>query len=155
MGVIYVVNANTLAVSEYRDLSLTGLAVLDNRLYGVKTDGLVEVTGTDDEGVAIANYVETGKMTMGSNRLKRFPQLYVGGTASGGLTATVTTKESGVSRSSDYPVPPWAGSLRERVVKLAGGPKSRHVQVKLANVNGGSMVIEQADLLVSGLPRRV
>jgi len=155
MATIYAVNARTLALSEYHDLSVTDLAALDNRLYGIKSDGLVEFTGTDDEGTDIDAYVETGKMMIGGGILKRYPRLYLGGTADGGVDVTVTTEESGVERSRDYPKAPWNGDLRERVCKLAGGPKSRHVQVKIANRNGGSLKVEQADLMVEGLPRRV
>jgi len=155
MATIYAINANTLAPSEYRDLSVIGLAVLDNQLYGIKTDGFVELTGSDDEGADIDAYIETGEMPLGSGNLKRFPRLYIGGTAAKGVTVTVTTEESGVARSRDYPKAPWLGALRTRVAKLAGGPKSRYVQVKIANRDGGSLKIEQADLRVDGLPHRV
>ena len=155
MGVTYVVNASNKAVSEYHDLEVTGLAVLNNRLYGIKADGLVEFTGTDDEGADIDVYAETGKMAIGGGVLKRYPRLYIGGTAAGGIDVTMTTEEDGVERERAYPAPPWKGDLRERVVKPASGPKSRYVQVKFANRNGGSLELEQADLMVEGLPRRV
>ena len=151
----HVINAKNLAPSEYTGLSLLGLDVHDGRLYGISASGLIEFAGTDDEGVDVDAYTQTGKMDFGGGELKRFPRLYLGGSADGGLSVDVATEEVGTETTRTYPVTLWSGSLRERRVKLARGPMSRHVQVKVANVDGGSMVIERADLLVEGLVRRV
>ena len=157
MGVVYAANAKLVAPSQYAGLSVLDLAVYDGRLFAIKTDGLAEFTSSaaDDEGTNIDAYIKTGKMDFGNGNLKRFYRFYYGGSASKGLDVTVTTEESGTATDREYRVGPYAGTLREKRVKLARGAKSRHVQVKIANKNGGTMAVDRADLLVQGLPRRV
>ncbi len=150
---MYALNTKTMAVSEYTG-SISSMAVLDNRVFGVDT-GLKELTGADDDGTDIAAYTQTGKMDMGDGSIKRYPRLYLGGTSSNGLSITVTTEEKGVVNNNAYSAAAWTGNLHERVVKLARGPSSRHVQVKVANIDGGTMTLEQTDLLVNGVTRRI
>ncbi len=152
---MYALNTKTLAVSEYSGLSVSSLATLDGRCYGAATGGLMEFTGSDDAGIDIDAYTQTGKMDMNSGAIKRYPRLYLGGTTSGGLTVTVTTKERGVETDNVYSVTAWVGDLHEQLVKLARGPQSRHVQVKVANVDGGTITIDQADILAEKRHRRV
>jgi len=151
---MYALNTKTLAVSEY-SLSLSVLSVLDGRCYGVLTGGMMELTGSDDDGTDIDAYIQTGKMDMNDPTIKRYPRLYLGGTASDGLSATITTEEKGVETDNVYSAVAWAGNLHEQVVKLARGSQSRHVQVKIENVDGGTMTLDQADVLVEGRSRRV
>lgn len=155
MTEIFGVNANTTAVYEWKDLDLRSLVSHNGVLYGITATKLLAFTGSDDGGVDIDAHLKTGKMRFGSSFLKRFVRLYLGGNAVDGLTATVTTEVEGVETAHNYSFAGWVGSLRARRKKLARGIKSRFVQLKVANIDGGDFKLEQCDMDASVITRRI
>jgi len=152
---MFVVNLKGMKLSTYTGITLLGVGVLDDRLYGVNTAGLVEMTGDDDEGADIDAYVKTGKMRFGSTKLKRSSRLYLDGAASNGLDITITTKESGVDKARQVKVKPFLGTARKRVAKLSRKAESVYWQVKIANVDGGTFELKNPEMLVTTLNRQV
>ena len=154
---MYAMNANNLALSEYTGVSLTDLAVLDNRLYGVATDGLVEFTGTDDETVAIAAYVQTGKISLGSMDETRYARAYVKDQYANALSFTtildsVDGEEAASESSYAYAIPAKTGAVQHaRTVRLRRDVKAVNWAFKLANVSGGGMVLRGLEVEPEGI----
>lgn len=153
---LYKVNTNTLAVTgPHSGQDLLGLASYGGSLYGIKTDGLVELTGANDESSNIAGVLKTGKLKFGSSDLKRSKRLYLEGSASKGLDVYVTTEEWGESITrGPYKVPPFAGSLRPKIVKIAGKPKTPYFQIQIQNIAGGTMKLRNMEMSVEVLDRK-
>jgi len=154
---IYAVNASTLAVSEYQDLSVTDIAVLDGALYGIKTDGLVEFTGDDDEGVAIAAYMQTGKITLDSFEETRYARAYVRDKYGDALTLTSLVDQvnaEGVAsvQSVAYSIPAQTGNVNHaHAERLRRDVKGTSWAWKLANVSGGGMSIRGFSVQPEGI----
>lgn len=153
---VYSINTSNLAISGASSgLAALGLATHGGSLYAIKTDGLIELTGADDEGVAIVGVLKSGKIKFGSSSLKRSRRLYLEGTASKGLSVEVTTEEWGQSKTRPYKVNRLKGDLRPHASKIAGKPKSQYFQVQISNANGGTMKLRNMEMLVENLDRKI
>jgi len=150
---IYALNAKILAPSKYAGLSLTSLAVLSSRLYATATDGMVEFTGTDDEGTDIDAYVQTGKLSFGSMEEKRCARAYVKEQYANALVLStiVDTVDADQEASEDtytYSVPGRVGARQHaQAVRLRRDIRAVDWAFKIENVDGGGLVLRGLDVV--------
>lgn len=116
-------------------------------------DGIVALTGDDDNGEPIAALLESGKSDLGSDRIKFVPYAYIGYEASGNLLLTVTTDDG---ESIQYALEPREDSnLGASRTKLARGVKGRFWQWLLENEDGARFDINDFTLVGEETPRGI
>lgn len=138
----WVMNSETCAMSRYTPLPFSSVAVVNGRVLGLGDAGLYELAGETDLGVPVNAYVTTGRSMLGTNNVKRIPNVYVSGSAAGQLDLSVsvygqykgTFTYSMVARQSDAP--------RGHRITLGRGLASVYWKFKLANKNGARFEID-------------
>jgi hypothetical protein len=154
----WVINTTNKAFSEYTNYPFNGFADdLEGTWYGCAADGIYELEGPDDNGVAINAAVRTGLSNLGNGKMKRMPDIYFGYTASKGVVVKVlTTTDDGEKIESWYEMAPQAANVvREGRVKVGRNLKSVHWQFEIINVDGGTLGLDDIKLYPSILDRRV
>ena len=145
----YAINATALGISEYTGLSLLAITEHDGRYYGITADSMVELTGSDDDGTAIAAYVRTGKLGFGSLAEKHCGRAWIHVQYSDDLTLTtlvdgIDATETAAEVSTSYTVPGHTGALPQiRTVRLRLDQLGMAWSFKIANVAGGALTLRQ------------
>lgn len=134
-GIVVVLNANTLAVSEY-SISALDAIVFDGELYFVQADGLVKLAAGTADSAAI---VKTGMLNLGADEKKYVPGLRATLAGDSTTTVTVTIELDGDSRDlGPYELVGRSGPASfVRKWKLAGGVKVDNLALTL-NGSGGT-----------------
>ena len=83
----WVLNTNAFHASVYSGYNFNSYAVYNNTAYGCKTDGIFELTGSEDDGAAFKAGVVLPETYFGINNKKRFRKAYFG--LSGGTTPSL------------------------------------------------------------------
>jgi hypothetical protein len=141
----WAINLETGAVSQFTNYAFNSLS----GGLGANETGVFELFGSDDDGVPIAGYVETGNMDFGESMLKRVTDYYVN-RVGGALRLTVEAENA----TTRYAIPASA-IQRNTKVDLAKGAKGRRWKFRLANANGSAAVIEEQEFVVIPLSRRI
>ena len=149
----YVVNANTFAVTKYRNYNFNSYAHLEGIYYGVNDDGIYELDGSDDAGTTIDATITMGKKDFDSKQLKSIPQVYIGAHTNGDIILKVVT-DSGAARFYRMKEQ-TSGDLKTTRVTLGKGLRSRYWQFELTNVNGADLTLDSIAFLAVGLTRRI
>ena len=74
----YVLNTPRFLPSVYSGFNFNSYCVFENRAYGCKSDGIYELTGDTDAGVAFHTGVQLSETRFGIPNQKRFMKAYVG-----------------------------------------------------------------------------
>jgi len=77
-GVVWVVNTDTGASSQYEQYGFNSFFKRDGISYGVADDGIYKLEGDDDEGASISALVNFGKSNFGVSFKKKVPYFYIG-----------------------------------------------------------------------------
>lgn len=155
--VSYIVNSNTNAVSTYSNFNFNSFIQMGNKFYGVKSGGIFELTGADDDGVQIDAAVKFGKSGLGGDQTslelaKRLPEIYLGISATGKMHLKVTA--SGNDRV--YLLSPVVGApLHTCRLLLGKGVASRYWDLELVNVSGADFTLESITLRPEVTVRRI
>ena len=139
----------------YDNFAFTGFASQGERQFAVGVDGLYELGGDTDDGQPIEARIETGLGDFGSPLLKTVDAVYLGYTATAGLTLTATTGHSAGTSIQNYSLAETANATTQARIKLGKGVKARYWQFALANQLGGDFTIETLEVLPTVLGRRV
>ena len=151
----WVMNTETGGVWQYTNYPFTSYTKFGGKYYGIKEDGLYEITGTDDDGTDIEASIKTGLLDFGTSKLKRVPKAFLGLHANGDmlLNVTHTTEEGKVTNwhrleaRSDAP--------EGMQVKLGRGPKARYWQFELKTVDGTDFSMDDLKVFPIVLKRRI
>lgn len=143
--VAYVFNIRNAETTTYTNYDFKFIIRIGHEYYGVKDDGLYQLTGTDDDGVDIDARFRIAQNDFGTTNFKRVPYCYL----DSDNATTITTIVEGVSQGT-YP-----SSFAGRRTHLARGPKGRFWQVEVANVAGNAMKVGSLELLAEVLERKV
>jgi len=93
----YVLNTPKFLPSIYTGFNFNSYAVFENRAYGCKDDGIYELTGDTDNGIAFHTGVQLSETKFGIPNQKRFRKAYVG--VSGTTPMMVMETESGLQKA--------------------------------------------------------
>ncbi len=77
-GMVWVVNTETGASSQYEQYGFNSFFKRDGISYGVADDGIYKLDGDDDEGANISALVNFGKSDFGISFKKKVPYFYIG-----------------------------------------------------------------------------
>jgi hypothetical protein len=144
LGLAYVMNRRTNAMTRYTDQGFSHLVYFDGRHYGVKSDGLYLLEGETFEGGAIEAHVKTSKLDFDTQQHKRVPYAYIGNATELDVTVHTDGVEQGTYRSEH-------GAKR---IRLARGPKGRYYEFEIANVEGQVLSIDGVEFIAEELRRR-
>lgn len=158
-----VLNATTLAPSEYSNFPFNSFGKLGTTYLGATDTAIYALTGTDDDGVGIDAVVRTGLESFGSGQYKRVPRAYLGYTSDGALVLkTISTGGTADGTSRGQKVERWyeltprtADAPATARIKLGRGVKATYWQFELTNKDGADFSIDELKLLPVLLSRRV
>jgi len=155
--VAYVVNSNTGAMTTYNNFNFNSFAQLDGKFYGMTSDGLFEVTGDTDSGVAIDARIDFGTTDLQTPEvsgevLKRLSSVYFGVNTVGDMMLKVTA--NGLDNLYTLSAS-TATSLHTGRLLLGKGVAARYWDFELTNTNGGDFTLESISFHPVALTRRI
>ena len=150
----HVFNTENMAATEYSNYDFIAMAMFNGVPVGISTSGVFELTGSDDDGTAIAANVLCGFNDMGTEDLKRMPNAYVGYKSDGDVQFQVSIDgEPAVRAYTVSKISNTSGIKRGRA-KPAKGLKSRYWQVGVTNVAGSDLELDDLGLYVHQTNRK-
>lgn len=143
----YCMNIETGAVSRYTNCDFTsaygGLATL--------ADGLYSLAGAKDGSTDIAATADLGRHSLGSDQLKRLPNLYIGGSADSPMKLTVQTNEA----SYDYTARNCNDGIAMQRFDTGKGLRATWYNLSLTNQLSSDFSIASVLVMVGATSRRV
>ena len=149
----YAVNLATSAVTHYTNFPFDNILRFGNKFYGVKSDGLFEITGDVDLAAQIAAHVKTFQTDFGSKNFKRVPYIYASCRASNGVTIGLTPDE-GTTYSYASKWGTVAQNTNHRVTP-GKGIRGVYYSIDVSNVDGGSLELDTLSVTVAPTQRGV
>jgi hypothetical protein len=128
------------AVTHLTNYPFDHLLRFGTRYFGVRADGLYELTGNNFNGDPIIAVVQTGESDMGEPSLKRTRHLNIAGRISRDLGVTVYARENEVEEFSYDPV---EGGARNTRVTLGRGLEARYLSFGITNTDGQDFEIHE------------
>lgn len=154
---IHAINARTLGISEYTGLTPVKVFSHGDRVYILTSTQLLELTGSNDDGVNIDCSVRGGKLAFGSYDEKRVSRAYVKDQYANELLLTTYLEEvdadQSVSETSyEYTIPGLVGARQHaRAERLRRDLKTVDWGFEVANVSGGGMSLKGLSVEVEGI----
>jgi len=118
--------------------------------YAGNANGLFEITGFNDNGVAISSNVVSGQMNFKSAYQKRLPDVYI--KINGGKLNLRISSDN--AKRLVYPILKTAKMLTVKI-DAARGAKGDLWQFELENSNGSEAIVQNIQPRVVTIPRRV
>jgi hypothetical protein len=117
-------------------------------------DGLYEMTGDDDDGAPIESSFTTGTLDLGHGSIARLVEMWLRTrVTAGAVSAKVITDET---RADEYQRAWRAGSLLQAVpIRFGQGRLASSYVLRISNVDGGSLGVENMEFLIDVAPRKV
>lgn len=145
----WALNLTTNAATKYENYDYTAFA----GEFGTKSNGIYQLSGTDDYGTLIDAQISLGRLWFGTLAGKRVPKLRLGVDSSQPMAVTVTTPDhpEGFVYSGRW----VSAGLREQQVLLGRGLASSWYEVDVANTDGADFVLAHCALDVFQMTRRV
>ncbi len=153
----WVMNADNLGSSEYRNFGFNSFAEVGNSFFGAREDGLYQLQGDTDNGENILARIRSGVTNFNSSAVKRVPMMYIGYTANGELlfTASVTSPEGAKTGYTYRMAERKADATRENRLKIGKGLASVYWQWELQNTDGADFSVDVVKLWPMVLSRRI
>lgn len=143
--VAWVMNTDSRGLSRYTNYPFNSFMEVGGVYYGVTSTGLYRLTGGDDSGTPIAARLRMGMSDLGTRKLKRIPEGFIGYTSDGTLLLQVITsdEETGEKVGAYYTLAPrGAANVRENRWKIGRGLKSVDWDFEITNVDGADFEID-------------
>lgn len=142
----YAINITTGAVTQYTGFDFDNVLRFGDRFFGVRRDGVYELSGDTDNGEPILAQVKTFNTDFGKTNLKRVPFVYVVGEAGTDLQVGFAADKK---PAINYPV----GLVSEQGVQVgrakAGlGLKGVYYSFTLSNTEGQDFQIDRLEAIV-------
>ena len=154
----WAVNTDLRAVTEHRNQPFDSIVSHPKGFhYAAGPGGIVQFTGTTDDGTAIDAYVRTFLTDFGTHKFKRVPDIWVGLATDGRMLAKVRTRDpaSGAVLDDWYElVTKQDGNEANGRAKVGRGLKSVWWGLELRNIAGSDFRIDEAGLRYLVLDRR-
>lgn len=141
------------SVTEFQSYDFNSFALFNGVYYGVGADGMFEIEGSDDDGVAIAARAVLGITDFESETQMRVPYAYLTYRTTGDLILVTRTNES-VERKNAADWDQRTGIIEKRV-KLNPGVKERQWQFGIENVDGADFELVAVRPLPMPTDRRI
>lgn len=145
-------NVENSKVSAYTEFPFNSLVQWGGQYYGVGSDGIYLLEGSDDNGTNIDSEIKFGYDDLGTDQFKRAPHVYVGCKAEGDLRFTVSV-DGGAEYATTFS--PQAEGIHNTRVKPGRGHRGRYWQPGLLNVEGVDFEFASMNLVEEVIQRRV
>lgn len=151
-GVVWVVNADTQASSQYDGYGFNSFFTRDGVCYGVAADGIYRLEGSNDAGQQVDALAYIGALDLASALQKLLPTAYVAASSSGQMQLEVDADGTIYlydARSSED------GTFRNHRIDLGRGIKANMLGLTLKNKDGADFRIASVDMLATTGGRRI
>jgi hypothetical protein len=128
------------AGTHYTDFPFDRIVRFNNKYYGMKADGLFELSGDTFDGAPIIAVVKTADTDFDTDMLKRPISLYFAGEIRADFRMTVTTAEIQDDQYT-YRTADKTGARNYRVM-FGKGVRARYIGYAFTNTNGGDFVLD-------------
>lgn len=150
----WAVNASNAGHSAYTGYAFTSFFFFQGDYYGVASDGIYKLEGSDDAGEAIQPVAMFGVSNLGADKVKRLDSVYpeVISDAAGAISVTVSVDGSAEQT--------FSGSVQEAVTapvrcKISRGLSGRYWQIGVGCTTDGKLEITSLRAVTVPLSRRV
>lgn len=155
--IAWVMNTESRGLSRYTNYPFNSFAKVGGRYFGAAADGLHQLDGDTDNGEPIAARLRAGLSALGTRRLKRIPEAFIGYTSDGTLLLHVITvsEATGEKEAAIYRLRSRAAvSARENRWKIGRGIKSVDFDFVIENVDGADFDLQSIEFRPVILDRR-
>lgn len=155
--IAWVLNTESKGLSRYTRYPYNSFAKLGDAYYGAASDGLYRLDGDTDAGVPITARLRLGLYDLGTRKLKRLPEAYLGYSSTGTLLLRVISIEqvTGEKQAAIYQLKPrQAANTRENRFTIGRGIKSVDWDFEIENVNGADFDLTSIEFRPLVLDRR-
>jgi hypothetical protein len=153
----WALNTDLKAATQYSNTPFLSFESFKGRHYAAGAGGIVEFTGTKDDGADIDWSLKTFLMDFGSSKQKRLPDVFIGATSSGQLVLKVITRTPGTGViCEDYYAAERLPAAEAGVgrVQVGRGLRSTFWQLELTSVNGADFALDSIAFRPIVLDRR-
>lgn len=155
--IAWVMNTESKGLSRYTQYPFNSFAKVGGRYMGCAPDGLYWLDGDDDDGAKIPAKIRLGLSSLGTRRLKRIPECFIGYTSDGILLlkAIIVDEVTGDRSAAHYRLRPRpASSIRENRFTLGRGLKAVDWDFVIENVDGADFELASIEFRPLLLDRR-
>ena len=147
----YAVNLATGAVTRYTNYPFDNIVRFGNKFFGIRADGIFELTGETDDGANIDATLTTFMTKFGADNLKRVKWLYLFGRMGEGVNVTFKPDEG---LGYTYPsVGVDDGTIRMHRARPGGKIRGTYYEFTIQNVNGSKFHIDRVEAIVDTTTR--
>lgn len=154
-GTAWVVNTTTKGLSEYTNFDFNSMTEINGKFYGANSDGIYELTGDTDSGTDIQSIIRTGLSEFGTSRKKRISDVYIGYTSTKNLVLKVIYNQDNAKREAWYELTERSDAHDTARFKVGKGAKARYWGFELLNTGGTDFHLDEIELFVLPLTRRL
>lgn len=155
--VAWLLNTESSGLSTYTNYPFNSFAQVGGRYLGMTSEGLFDLEGDDDDGEPIAAKLRLGMQALGTRKIKRIPEAYIGYTGDGRLILRVIFVRDGTGEkvAAEYRMKPRpAGSTRESRFEPGKGVQAVDFDFEIENIDGGDFDLTSVEFHPLVLDRR-
>lgn len=149
-GVVWVVNRETGASSQYEQYGFNSFFQRGAEYYGVANDGIYLLDGNTDAGSPISALVETGRTNLGYTNEKRLSRVYLGV----GSDKELYLKVDVDNQTYVYSMRTSGQAVKNRPVEIGWGVKGDYWDFTLVNPDGADFNLASISFTPIPLARR-
>jgi hypothetical protein len=151
----WTINTENQGVTEYQGFLGNSTAYFDRNYLAAGEGGIYSLDGDTDDGEDITATLRTGIDKLGTEYMKRIPNVYLGTTKDGALLLKVATTDAGVKRRNWYTLRAvQKQAVTDERFDVAKGLKSVYWQLEIENALGSDFELENVKLWRLVLSRR-
>lgn len=129
LSAAWVVNTETLGMTRYTELPVSSVAVVGGRVLALGDGGLYEFAGGSDDGTPITCSALTGRVTLGSDQIKRLGDMVLSYSSTGAVELRVHVYGGAATGAFTYAMPARAADApRANRIKVGKGLASKFWQ---------------------------
>lgn len=155
--VAWTYNMKSAGVTRYENYPFNSFAKLGNDYYGLTSTGLYRLGGDTDDGAPIKAKLRLGMTDMGTRKMKRLPEVFMGYTGDGRMVLRViyVDDKTGEKVGADYLMKPRpAGSKRESRFEPGKGLVATDFDFELENIDGADFSVTNIEFYPMVVDRR-
>lgn len=152
---VYTMNIAHRGMTKYTHMPFTRIVRFKGKIVGIAPDGIHEISRDtkNANGTNIDSTWATGNMDFGSPNKKRVQALYMGYRAAGDILVSL---QNDSQAALQYTLPNNQDTgLTQRRVTTARGRRGRYWKLTVQNVNGAEFDMDNTELFVEPLKRRL
>jgi hypothetical protein len=144
------VNTKNNGLTNYSNYEYNSLCVMNDQVFGAKSDGIYLLEGDDDNGEDISWSLKTGKIDVENELSQRVRHIWFSRRSSGDLLLIVNDGET----EYEYPVTAYSETDDAVRVKIGKGIKSKYIQLELKNLGNETIRLDSFKLFADKRPRQ-